>query len=116
MARVFLCDDSEAFRMLARLNLEARGHEVVGECGVPEQCRTLLEAAQPDVALVDGFLPPDITLAGLRENLPATRFVLYPGMPDGPLVDEAARAGADAAISKSASFDEVSGLVRQISA
>ncbi|MCW2991416.1 MAG: response regulator transcription factor [Solirubrobacterales bacterium] len=116
MARVFLCDDSDSFRLLARLNLEALGHEVVGECGRPPECAALLRAAAPDLALVDGFLPESIPLASLREGLPDTRFVLYSGMPIAELAREAQRTGADAAIGKSASFGEVAELISSLTA
>lgn len=115
MARVFLCDDSDSFRLLARLNLEALGHEVIGESSQPEECGALLRAAQPDVALVDGFLPESMPLSSLREGLPDTRFVLYSGMPDAELQREAERTGADGAIGKSASFAEVAELIRALS-
>lgn len=114
MARVFLCDDSESFRLLARLNLEARGHEIVGESGEPEACAERLRGVTPDVALVDGFLPETITLSMLRAGSPSTLFVLYSGMPQALLDREAEHSGADAAISKSASFDEVAVLIRSL--
>jgi DNA-binding NarL/FixJ family response regulator len=116
MARIFLCDDSGSFRLLARLSLEDLGHEVVGECGQPEVCADLLRAARPDVALVDGFLPESIPLSSLREGLPDTRFVIYSGMPETELQQEARRTGADAAIGKSASFGEVAELISALTA
>lgn len=115
MARIFLCDDSDSFRMLARLNLEELGHEVIGETGVPEECPSLLRAAAPDVALVDGFLPESIPLSSLRDGLPDTRFVLYSGMPEAELQREAERTGADGAIGKDASFADVSALISALS-
>jgi two-component system nitrate/nitrite response regulator NarL len=57
--RVVLVDDHTLFRMgLAEL-LEQRGNiQVVGITGNPDEARTLLQAKQPDVVIMDLNMPP----------------------------------------------------------
>lgn len=114
--RVFLCDDSESFRLLLRLRLEDRGIEVIGETGDPDAVRDALREARPDVALVDGFLPDSTPLATLRDGLPDMRIVLYSGMPQDLLDKHAMRTHPDAALSKSADIDELVALIGSLTA
>jgi DNA-binding NarL/FixJ family response regulator len=113
---VFLCDDSASFRMLLRLQLEERGYRVIGETGDPAAVADALREAQPDVALVDGFLPDTMPLSELRRGAPLMKIVLYSGMPQARLDEVAADTRPDAALSKSAGFDELVALIDQLSA
>ena len=64
--RVVLADDSLILREgLARLLHEA-GFEVVGQASTGEELLERVEAAQPDVAIVDIRMPPTHTDEGLR--------------------------------------------------
>ncbi len=114
MARVFLCDDSTLFRTVARVQLTARGHEVVGEGGDGELCVAGVRASAPDVVLLDHVLPTPPDLAALRSRMPGVRVVLYAGMPLPELELEARTVGADAALSKASSFDELAALVTEV--
>ena len=64
--RVILADDSMLLREgLARLLSEA-GFEVVGQAADGDELLALVEAQQPDVAIVDIRMPPSHTDEGLR--------------------------------------------------
>jgi DNA-binding NarL/FixJ family response regulator len=64
--RVILADDSMLLREgLARLLAEA-GFEVVGQAADGDELVALVEAQQPDVAIVDIRMPPSHTDEGLR--------------------------------------------------
>ena len=113
MARVYLCEDDESFRLLTRLHLEALGHEVVGESGDGARCVEGLASTQADVALLDGILNAE-QWAAVRERSPDTRLVLYSGMPDDRLASEAARLGADDAMRKGAGSGALGGLIERL--
>ena len=58
MTRVFLVDDHEIVRRgLSDLIDGAPGFEVVGEAGTVRQALARIEAARPDVAVLDVRLP-----------------------------------------------------------
>ena len=114
MARVFLCDDSDLFRTVARVQLEARGHEVVGEGGDAGACITGVRESLPEVVLLDHVLPTPLDLAELRRAMPNARVILYAGTPQPDVEREGAIVGADAALSKASSFDELAALVRTL--
>lgn len=116
MARVFLCDDSMLFRTVARVQLESRDHEVVGEGGDGDECIAGIAAANPDVVLLDHVLPTPPDLARLRARIPEVRVILYAGMPQAQVEAEGREVGADAALSKASSFDDLSDLVRRVAA
>lgn len=114
MARVFLCDDSHLFRTVVRVQLSSRGHEVVGEGGDDAECLSGVAACAPEVVLLDHVLPQCEELAAFRAQIPDTRVVLYAGMPLAQLEAEARIVGADAALSKASSFDELAALVHEV--
>jgi DNA-binding NarL/FixJ family response regulator len=77
--RVLIVDDHAAFRAAARRMLEAAGFTVVAEAGDAAAALTAVEAAAPDVVLLDVHLPgPDgITVAEwLAEHGEPPRVVL----------------------------------------
>ena len=99
MARIFLCEDDASFRLLTRIHLEAAGHEIVGESADGSGCSAMIPAAAPDVALIDNLLSREEWVV-LRAATPHTKLVLFSGMPDARLAEEAERLGADASIPK----------------
>ena len=114
MARVFLCDDSDLFRTVARVQLTSRGHEVVGEGGDGPSCIAGVAEVEPDVVLLDLAMPAPPALAELRAQFPDTKVILYAGMPIAELEVEARIVGADAALSKASPFGELAALVSRV--
>lgn len=54
---VLIVDDHATFRRSARLLLEAEGYEVIGEAEDGRSALSEAESLQPDVVLLDVFLP-----------------------------------------------------------
>lgn len=57
MIRVLIVDDQPAFRRELRNLLTLAGFNVVGEAGNIQEARAQVQAAQPDLAVVDVMLP-----------------------------------------------------------
>ena len=54
---VLVVDDEPAVRDLLRMNLEMDGHRVVAEASDGEQALEALQAADPDVVVLDMMMP-----------------------------------------------------------
>ncbi|MFL5843603.1 MAG: response regulator [Solirubrobacteraceae bacterium] len=115
MARVFLCEDDASFRLLTRIHLEAAGHEIVGESADGTGCDAAIPAVAPDVALIDNLLTRE-QWATIRKGTPDTKLVLFSGMPDSRLAQEAERVGADASIPKRVATSELCDTVARLAA
>lgn len=102
--RVMVVDDAADVRFLIRLVLgDASGVEVVAEAEGAEQALAALEAANPDVALVDARMPgmDGYELTGaLLERRPQLRVVMLTSLVDGVVERQAREAGARACLSK----------------
>ncbi len=55
--RLLIVDDHASFRQSARLLLEAEGYDVIGEAEDGRSALSAAEDLQPDVVLLDVFLP-----------------------------------------------------------
>jgi DNA-binding NarL/FixJ family response regulator len=104
--RLFLCDDNEQYRQLARLVLQRAGHEIVGEAGDGAEAIQRAPESSPDVVLLDLNMPEVDgfeALPALREAMaPETKIViLTTGQAPGER-RQALDAGADAFIAKPA--------------
>ena len=101
--RLFICDDNEQYRTLARMVLEMAGHEIVGEAGDGEQALEQAPATDPDVLLLDLNMPKMggfEALPHLRELLPGSKILI---LTTGQALQERQRAldsGADGYIVK----------------
>lgn len=121
MLRVFIADDSLGFGTLASAWLEGAGDlEVVGSARSAEETLAALDAAAPDVVILDRLLPQpehsERVLTHIRDRWPATAVLLVSGMPDRDLADEAALTGADGHVSKAANAETLIGAVRSAAA
>jgi DNA-binding NarL/FixJ family response regulator len=81
--RLYLCDDNDQYRYLARLVLEKAGHEVLGEAADGQEAIDDAPARAPDVLLLDLNMPRVNgfeALPTLREAMPDTKiFILTTG-------------------------------------
>ncbi|MCW2983153.1 MAG: response regulator transcription factor [Conexibacter sp.] len=121
MLRVFIADDSLGFGTLAAAWLEAHEDiEVVGAVRSAEDAIAALEAARPDVVILDRLLPqPEHSqqvLAHIRARLPGAAVLLVSGMPDEDLAGEARTTGADGHVSKAANAEALADAVRRVAA
>ncbi|MCL9795830.1 response regulator transcription factor [Frankia sp. AgKG'84/4] len=57
VGRVFIVDDNEPFRAVARALLESGGYEVVGDAATGAEALAGVPAAAPDIVLLDVALP-----------------------------------------------------------
>jgi two-component system, NarL family, response regulator DevR len=112
--RVMVVDDAADVRYLIGLVLEgAEGIEVVAEAEGAEQALAALEAARPDVILVDARMPAidGFELTGmLLERRPDLRVAMLTSVVDAVVERQAREAGAHACFSKA----DIDGLGVQI--
>ncbi len=115
--RVMVVDDAADARFLIGLVLgEAAGIEVVAEANGAEQALARLDAARPDVALVDARMPvmDGFELTGeLRTLRPDLRVALLTSVVDEVVARQATQAGAHACWSK-ADLDALPAAVRAL--
>ncbi len=102
--RVLLCDDTAAYRMLARAVLEPQGAEIVGEAADGEECLALLAGeARPDLILLDVNMPgmDGLTaLPAIRRCAPEAEVVMLSTGAAEDLEDACLRRGAKAFVHK----------------
>jgi DNA-binding NarL/FixJ family response regulator len=104
MQRAVVVDDSVSLRLLTRLALDdVEDTEVVGEAASALEALDVIDRLCPDVAIIDIHMPGmngvDL-IKELRQRGTRMRLVAYSS--DETSLDDALRAGADAAILKSA--------------
>jgi DNA-binding NarL/FixJ family response regulator len=114
--RVFVCDDSPALSALVHHWCDMEPEvEFAGKAGSAEQMLDQLEAARPDVLLLDYRLPegdasPELVRRA-RELAPGLRVILLSALDPEELEVEAARIGADAHRPKYISIEDLLAVV-----
>jgi len=116
--RVILADDHAVVRKGIREFLEEAGDvEVVAEADDGAQALRLIEAHQPDVAVLDIRMP---TMTGVeaarqvKDRFPQVRVLILTAYDDDPYVFALLQAGADGYVLKTASGDELVRAVRTV--
>src|ERR1043166_9388224 len=64
--KVVIADDAVLLREGIAQLLTAKGFDVVGQCGTPDELMLKVRSYSPDVAIVDIRMPPTNTDEGLR--------------------------------------------------
>lgn len=105
MTRVLIVDDQPAFRRVLGQLLARAGLVIVGEAGTIAEAEDLVQARQPDLAVVDVMLPGVNGLEGtrrLKAMAPNLRVILVSAYRDraDQFQAAAAQAGAEAFIPK----------------
>ena len=105
MTRVLIVDDQPHFRCQLRQMLTLAGLHVIGEAGDIAAAEILVQAEQPDLAIVDVVLPNINGLDGVRRLktlLPKLKVILISAFLDHAQVFRSAArdAGAEAFIPK----------------
>lgn len=109
--RLLLADDSEAVRTLLRIlfSLEPRV-ELVGEAADGRDAVALAERVDADVLILDLAMPlldGLEVLERLRRTRPSLRVVVYSGLSDPQLVEQARRLGAAEVVVKGAAPEDL---------
>ena len=116
--RVILADDHAVVRQGIRQFLEEAGDiEVVAEAGDGAEALRLVEAHQPDVAVLDIRMPEMTGVEAARrikERFPQVRVLVLTAYDDDPYVFALLQAGADGYVLKTASGDELVRAVRTV--
>lgn len=104
MVRILIADDHEVVRRGVRSLLEARpGWEVCGEVGDGRSAIEHAASLQPDVVVLDAFMPGIDGLAatrGMRERAPRTEICIFTMYESDELVSDSLAAGARAYVLK----------------
>ena len=116
--RILLADDHAVVRKGIRRFLEEAGDiEVVAEAGDGAEALRLVEAHQPDVAVLD-IRMPEVTgveaTRRIKERFPQVRVLVLTAYDDDPYVFALLQAGADGYVLKTASGDELVHAVRAV--
>lgn len=114
--RVVVVDDHALVRSsLLRILHDEPDLVPVGSAGSLAEAADVVEAARPDVILLDQVLPDGIgtaAITGLLERHPPAAVVMLTGRPSDALLRAAVAGGAAGMVSKSDGFDAVLGAVR----
>jgi len=119
MMRIILADDHALFRQsLSALLHSQEGIEVAGEAGDGHEALRLIEATQPDVAILDISMPGPggLEIARITQKQGQSVKVLLLTMLTGPdLVQQAVEAGAHGFLLKENTFDELMDALKALS-
>lgn len=118
--RLFLVDDHQIMREGLRLVLGRQSDfEVLGEAADGASALPMIEALDPDVAIVDIEMPGlnGLELAGrLCVSRPETKILILSAHADAPVVREALRAGVAGFLVKAGATEELVRAIRAIAA
>lgn len=101
--RVFVVDDTAHVRKMLVNMLELSGFEVVGQASSGLEAVELVEAADPQVIVVDYKMPGIdgiATARQIRAHRPEQAIILYTAFLDASLEQEAAEAGVSLCVGK----------------
>jgi NarL family two-component system response regulator LiaR len=118
--RVLLVDDHRMFtQALEGLLAGEAGIEPVGVAGSVDEALAAIDAAEPDVVLMDLDLPGRSGIEGTKEvrrRRPDTAVVIVTSHDDPDLIIDAIRAGACGYVLKTRAVDELVSIIRQAAA
>ena len=101
--KVMVVDDTNHVRRMLRSMLELDGFDVVADAGSGAEAVEVVEAADPDVVVVD-FKMPGMdgleTAAGIRARRPGQVLVMYTAFLDADLRQRARDAGVSVVLDK----------------
>ena len=116
--RVFITDDSKlVVERLHDLLKEVSGLEVVGEAGNVPDAVSSIQMTNPDAVILDLQMPGGTGLDVLREirqGHPRMQVLICTNFPYPQYKDECMAAGANYFLDKSADFDKIPAIFRQL--
>lgn len=115
--RVLIANDAEVESAVLSRLMGTLGHEVVGRAPDSGSATVLAARLLPELAIVDGRLPPEGALpaiSGLRAAAPATTVVIVASLSEIELVRAAVALGAAGALRRPFLRSQVETLLREI--
>jgi DNA-binding NarL/FixJ family response regulator len=116
--RVFITDDSKiVVERLADLLRDVSGVEVVGQAGNVPDAVSSIQRTNPDAVILDLQIPGGSgldVLRAIRQGRPRLQVLICTNYPDPQYRDECMAAGANYFLDKSADFDKIPTIFRQL--
>ena len=116
--RLVVCDDHRILVESLAVALQARGYDVVATATASEECRTAVADEQPDVCLLDLYLPAREdgleTARAIRTDHPGTQVVILSGMADPVVFSQAIDLGVAGVIRKDQTVDKIAAALLQV--
>ena len=119
--KVFVVEDSSAVReRLIEMIREVADVEVVGEAATYDKAVAGIIGSRPDVAILDIKLANDVgsgidVLSEVRKGMPGLRAIVLSNYATPQHAKASADAGAEYFLDKSADFDRIPEILRQMS-
>jgi CheY-like chemotaxis protein len=116
--RVLVCDDEASIRMLFRAAIEAEGAEVA-EASDGEECLVVAERQQPDLVILDLYMPKRdglSTLPELRVRCPKARVLVVSAHAAVEIFEKSRARGATACFDKLAFLPRIHDLLERYGA
>lgn len=116
--RVFITDDSKiVVERLADLLKDVSGVEVVGQAGNATDAVSSIQKTRPDAVILDLQMPGGSgldVLKAIRQGHPRLQVLICTNFPYPQYRDECMAAGANYFLDKSADFDKIPAIFRQL--
>jgi DNA-binding NarL/FixJ family response regulator len=116
--KVFIAEDSPSVLKALKLLLESVSQvQIIGTAERAPQAAELIETLKPDVALLDFSLAEGSgidVLKQIKQTVPATIAIILTSHDDRWIRAKCKEAGADHFLNKSADFDKIPNILRQI--
>ena len=116
--KVFITDDSKiVVERMADLLKEVAGVEIVGQAGNPLEAVLSIERTNPDAVILDLQMPGGSgleVLRAIRRGHPGVKVLICTNFPYPQYRDECLAAGANYFLDKSADFDKIPVIFRQL--
>jgi DNA-binding NarL/FixJ family response regulator len=115
--RLVICDDHRILAESLAAALQARGHEVLA-AATPDECLKAIANTQPDVCLLDLYLPGREdgleTARAILANNPGTRILILSGVADPQVLSEAIDLGVAGIVRKDQTVDKIAAALLQV--
>lgn len=116
--KVFITDDSKiVVERMADLLKGVAGVEIVGQAGNPLEAVLSIERTNPDAVILDLQMPGGSgleVLRAIRRGHPGVKVLICTNFPYPQYRDECLAAGANYFLDKSADFDKIPVIFRQL--